>query len=112
MQTLRARVSKDTVITSFGHIGDGNLHVMVCSEQANEPGVKEKLASLVDPLIYEYVRDQDGSVSAEHGIGTEKIEFLEYSKSPEQVRVMSMMKSTLDPNGILNPYKVLPQKYF
>ena len=96
------------MVTSYGHIGDGNLHVMVCSEEVNKPGVKEQLTNLVDPLIYDYVREKNGSVSAEHGIGTEKIEFLEYSKSPEQIRVMRTMKSTLDPNGILNPYKVLP----
>ena len=108
MQKLREQVARPALVTSYGHIGDGNLHVMVCSEEVNKPGVKEHLTNLVDPLIYDYVREKNGSVSAEHGIGTEKIEFLEYSKSPEQIRIMRTMKSTLDPNGILNPYKVLP----
>jgi hypothetical protein len=49
-----------------------------------------------------------GSVSAEHGIGAMKPKALHYSKTPEMIAVMKAIKKTLDPSGILNPYKVLP----
>lgn len=49
-----------------------------------------------------------GSISAEHGIGTHKPEFLHLSKSENAIKLMRQMKRMMDPNGILNPYKVLP----
>ena len=58
----------------------------------------------------EYVRDAKGSISAEHGIGLQKAEFLGYSKSPEMIRAMRLIKNAFDPNGIMNPYKVLPSQ--
>lgn len=51
-----------------------------------------------------------GSISAEHGIGTHKPSFLHLSKSANAIALMKQMKTMMDPNGILNPYKVLPQE--
>lgn len=51
-----------------------------------------------------------GSISAEHGIGTHKPSFLHLSKSQNAIKLMHQMKRMLDPNGILNPYKVLPNE--
>ena len=59
--------------------------------------------------MMKYVRDHRGSISAEHGIGLQKPKYLEYSKSKEMIQVMRQIKATLDPNGIMNPYKVLPE---
>ena len=55
-----------------------------------------------------FVKEVKGSVSAEHGIGSQKVDFLSYSKSPELISYMQKIKKVFDPNGILNPYKVLP----
>ena len=63
---------------------------------------------LIEPHIFEWVSKQRGSVSAEHGIGFKKTQFLHFSKSPEAIHQMNLMKNAMDPNKILNPYKVLP----
>jgi len=54
-----------------------------------------------------FVRDHKGSVSAEHGVGLQKTKYLNYSKSEDMIRVMRQIKGVFDPNGIMNPYKVL-----
>lgn len=59
-----------------------------------------------------YVRDAKGSVSAEHGLGFQKAEFISYSKSPEMIKAMRLIKNAFDPNGIMNPYKVLPPEHW
>ena len=56
-----------------------------------------------------FVKEHKGSVSAEHGIGSHKVSFLEYSKSKPMIDYMKKIKNVFDPNGIMNPYKVLPQ---
>jgi len=56
----------------------------------------------------DFVRRARGSVSAEHGIGSQKTSFLEYSKSKPMIEYMRRIKNVFDPNGIMNPYKVLP----
>jgi FAD/FMN-containing dehydrogenase len=84
----------------FGHIADANLHVGVQAAHGEDPAA-------VKAVVYEAVRDWKGSVSAEHGIGAEKRQYLGYSRSPQELALMAAIKRTLDPNGILNPGKVL-----
>lgn len=87
----------------FGHIGDSNLHVTVDANSI--PGVT---AEEVDHVLYSLVRDYQGSISAEHGIGILKRPFLSYSRSAGELAVMRAIKQALDPHNILNPDKVLP----
>ena len=61
----------------------------------------------VDEIVYGCVRDFGGSVSAEHGIGTLKRDYLSYSRSAAEIAVMRRLKAALDPTGILNPGKVI-----
>lgn len=56
----------------------------------------------------QYVRDVKGSVSAEHGIGLQKRDYLNYTKSEPMIEYMKLIKDVFDPKGIMNPYKVLP----
>lgn len=63
----------------------------------------------VASVIIFFLAQQRGSISAEHGLGLMKAAHLHYSKSPAAIEVMKRMKALLDPKGILNPYKVLPQ---
>jgi len=63
---------------------------------------------LIEPYIFEWVSAKRGSISAEHGIGFKKTKYLHFSKSDELIHQMRLMKTAMDPNGILNPYKVLP----
>nr|WP_283101699.1 FAD-binding oxidoreductase [Halomonas populi] len=92
-------------IVNFGHIGDGNLHLTVdChSLDADAPSVRHEL----EAEVYRLVGERRGSISAEHGIGLLKREFLHHSVAPEALAVMRALKATLDPHGILNPGKLL-----
>jgi FAD/FMN-containing dehydrogenase len=86
----------------FGHIGDSNLHVTVDGHSV--PGVAHHD---VYAFVYDLVVPYRGSVSAEHGIGLLKREFLPLSRSVEEIAAMTAIKRALDPNGILNPGKVI-----
>lgn len=87
----------------FGHIGDSNLHLTVDCHSLPQPAPILE----IEELVYAAVGELDGAVSAEHGIGLLKREFLHHSVSDEALAVMRQLKSTFDPNGILNPGKVL-----
>ncbi|KAK9502173.1 hypothetical protein O3M35_012756 [Rhynocoris fuscipes] len=89
-------------VTGFGHIGDGNIHLNVQTKEFDH-----QVHELIEPYIFEWTSAQGGSISAEHGIGFKKAEYLpKYGKSVEAVNVMLKIKSALDPKGIMNPYKV------
>ena len=86
----------------FGHIGDGNLHIMV-----QVPGYSDADVHAVDRIAYDLVREAGGMISAEHGIGTLKRDWLGHSRSQAELAAMRAIKHALDPAGILNPGKVL-----
>lgn len=86
----------------FGHIGDSNLHVTVDGHSV--PGVSHHD---VYAFVYDLIVPYHGSVSAEHGIGLLKREFLPLSRSPEEIAAMTAIKRALDPHGILNPGKLI-----
>ncbi len=85
----------------FGHIADSNVHVVLNMGDVVPP------AHEVEPLVYGCVRDWRGSISAEHGIGVLKRQYLGHSRSEAEIAVMRRIKAALDPLGILNPGKVL-----
>lgn len=95
-------------LVNFGHLGDGNLHYNV---QAPEGGDMQAFLreqeEHVNKLVFEQVRRFDGSISAEHGIGTLKVGKLPGYKSPVALELMRAIKKALDPQGIMNPGKVL-----
>jgi FAD/FMN-containing dehydrogenase len=86
---------------TFGHIADGNLHIVVVPGVAG-PDVHQR----VDLAIYEPLRSIGGSIAAEHGIGLERRMHLGISRTPEEISTMRLLKRALDPKGILNPGKV------
>ncbi|WP_423762708.1 FAD-binding oxidoreductase [Burkholderia sp. NLJ2] len=86
----------------FGHLGDSNLHVCVSAPYA--PG---ESAHDVDAVLYPLVRDAGGSVSAEHGIGRYKCDWLGCSRSEAEIAAMRRLKLAFDPLGLLNPGKVI-----
>ncbi|MDO9525845.1 MAG: FAD-binding oxidoreductase, partial [Gemmobacter sp.] len=88
------------IALSYGHIGDSNLHLVVAV-----PGAKVQPDHDVKDLVYGIIRDLGGTVSAEHGIGVLKRDYLGYSRSPAEIATMRAVKSALDPRGILNPGK-------
>jgi FAD/FMN-containing dehydrogenase len=82
-------------------MGDGNLHV-VAAVGSGAPEDKKR----VNDTVYSVIRDLGGSVSAEHGIGTEKKDYLSWSRSPPEIALMRTLKRAIDPKGILNPGKI------
>ncbi|MCI0571204.1 MAG: FAD-binding oxidoreductase [Myxococcaceae bacterium] len=94
-------------ICLFGHIGDGNLHVNVMKpeDMAKEDFFAHTKAA--DHTMFELVRRYRGSISAEHGIGLLKRDYLSYSRAPAELALLRALKTTLDPHHILNPGKVL-----
>jgi FAD/FMN-containing dehydrogenase len=93
-------------IALFGHVGDGNLHINVMKPDALSKNDFLRLTKEADRDLFDLVRAHRGSISAEHGIGLLKKDFLGYSRTPEEIEIMRSVKRALDPNGILNPGKV------
>lgn len=85
----------------FGHVGDGNLHIIGGVGSEN----KEEIIAM-ESCIYEPLEDINGAISAEHGIGLEKKNYLGISRSVNEINLMKTLKKALDPNNILNPGKV------
>jgi len=94
-------------ICLFGHIGDGNLHVNVMKPDAMDKAEFLAHTKQADHDIFSLVRKYNGSISAEHGIGLLKKDYLTYTRSPAELELLRALKRTLDPNGILNPGKIL-----
>lgn len=98
--TLRRRWPKvDNYV--FGHLGDGNLHLLVWT---GEKGPENKKA--VEEIVYGPLQAIGGSVSAEHGIGLHKKAYLGLSRNAGEIALMKALKQSLDPTGILNPGKI------
>ncbi|MFT4768587.1 MAG: FAD/FMN-containing dehydrogenase [Glaciecola sp.] len=87
----------------FGHLGDGNLHLDV------QTAAGDALAHrpIIERAVYEPLKGIGGSVSAEHGIGLEKKPYLHLSRSSQEITLMQTLKMALDPEGILNPGKIV-----
>jgi FAD/FMN-containing dehydrogenase len=94
-------------IALFGHIGDGNLHVNVMKPDAMEKSEFLAHTKASDHTMFELVRKHGGSISAEHGIGLLKKDYLGYTRAPAELELLRTLKRALDPNGILNPGKVI-----
>ena len=94
----------DVDVAGYGHVGDANLHLNVC----DATGYRDEVHSLLEPWVYEEVARSHGSISAEHGVGQCKPEYLHLNKSVEAMDLMGSLKKVMDPHLILNPYKVLP----
>ena len=85
----------------FGHVADSNLH-FICYT-----GSYDDVKAMYD-IVYKVVGDFSGSVSAEHGIGIQKRGYLHHSRTPEEIALMQVLKQALDPKGILNSGRVIP----
>ena len=98
----------DIMHVIFGHLGDGNLHYNVATGTA---WTEERLLAAQDD-IYQLVHDSvhrfNGSISAEHGVGQLKRDLLPQYKDPVELALMRRIKQALDPAGIMNPGKVVP----
>jgi FAD/FMN-containing dehydrogenase len=95
---LRGQV--DTRVIMFGHVGDGNVHVNVIGPEPED--------YRADDAVFRMVIRRGGSISAEHGVGVAKLDFVTAARSAGDLTVMRRVKDALDPSGILNPGVLLP----
>jgi FAD/FMN-containing dehydrogenase len=97
-------------VVAFGHLGDGNLHYNVSQPAGADKAKFMAKWDAVNNAVHNIVAKYEGSISAEHGIGIQKRDLLPKAKDPVALGMMHAIKNTLDPNGILNPGKVLRTK--
>ena len=95
-------------LVNFGHLGDGNLHynVQAPADGDSKAFLRDREAD-VNTIVYDSVAHFDGSISAEHGVGSLKIDKLEHHKSPVALGMMRAIKQALDPQGVMNPGRVV-----
>jgi glycolate oxidase len=93
-------------VRSFGHAGDGNLHVYLLRDDLSKEEFRKRLNSSFDRL-YKKAKELGGQVSGEHGIGFAKKDYLKEISGNTQVEIMRQIKRAFDPNNILNPGKVI-----
>ncbi|MDN5864910.1 MAG: FAD-binding protein [Gammaproteobacteria bacterium] len=96
----------DIPIVSFGHAGNGNLHVNLLFDPDDERETRAAKDTL--PQVFKAVLELGGTLSGEHGVGTAKRDYVELELGPEVLQLMREVKRVFDPNGILNPGKTLP----
>lgn len=94
-------------IAVFGHAGDGNLHVNLISPPGLAPDTFQERARSFTEKSYNHIHAAQGSISAEHGIGLLKREDFLSHASPQRIELLRRMKGILDPDGIMNPGKVI-----
>ena len=88
-------------VLPFGHIADGNIHLVV-GKKDDSPEYSEK----INAIVYRNLKKHLGSVSAEHGIGLQKKDYLHTSKTSQEIALMKTLKTTFDPKNILNPNRI------
>ncbi|NHN77824.1 FAD-binding oxidoreductase [Azotobacter chroococcum] len=96
----------DFEIVWFGHIGDGNLHLNILKPDAMDKDEFFAKCATVNKWVFEIVEKYNGSISAEHGVGMTKRDYLGYSRSEAEIAYMKAVKAVFDPNGIMNPGKI------
>jgi FAD/FMN-containing dehydrogenase len=95
------------VLVAYGHLGDGNLHFNVNQRAGTQAFQLQAVESKVKRAVHDFVQQFRGSFSAEHGIGQLKVFELERYANPLELELMRRVKHAFDPNGIMNPGKVL-----
>ncbi|MGB0274670.1 MAG: FAD-binding oxidoreductase [Flavobacteriaceae bacterium] len=88
-------------VLPFGHIADGNIHLIVGKKDTTQQNSKK-----INAIVYRNLKKHLGSVSAEHGIGLDKKDYLYTSKTSQEIALMKTLKQTLDPKNILNPNRI------
>jgi glycolate oxidase len=95
-------------IISFGHAGDGNVHVNVLKDKIADEQWEELLPAVTEE-IYTLSLSLGGAITGEHGIGATRKQYLPLALDQVQISLMRQIRETFDPNQILNPGKIFPQ---
>ncbi|HSV50490.1 MAG TPA: FAD-binding oxidoreductase [Burkholderiaceae bacterium] len=106
--SLLAQAIPGVRLVNFGHLGDGNLHYNVQAPEGGDAAAfLREQEERVNALVYDSVQKFDGSISAEHGVGSLKIDKLEQHKSPVALGLMRQIKRAVDPQNLMNPGRVV-----
>jgi glycolate oxidase len=97
----------DLIVTNVFHAGDGNLHPLFSFDR-RVPGTLERVLAAADEVV-RLSLDAGGSLSGEHGIGLEKRDFMPLAFSDDDLAAQACVRSAFDPDGRMNPHKVLPE---
>ena len=89
-------------VVGYGHMGDSNLHLNIPVRKYTK-----EVEKALEPWVYEWIEKRNGSISAEHGLGFAKKDYIGYSRSETMIQLMAQIKKLYDPNGIMNPYKYI-----
>ena len=92
----------------YGHIGDGNLHLNILKPANMDKAEFFEHCAAVNEQVFALTNSLKGSISAEHGVGLLKRDYLAYSRSAEEIAYMRAIKALFDPNQVLNPNKLYP----
>ena len=106
-QQLQDATGTNILCTNWGHVLDGNLHLNFTTP--GQKTVNQDVLTALEPFVYEQIQQIGGSISAEHGIGQAKAQYLSQVHDRATLEMMRSVKRAFDPAGILNPYKVLPE---
>lgn len=98
----------DFEVVWFGHIGDGNMHINILKPPAMQRDEFLKRCKGVNTELFKIIAKLDGSISAEHGVGLVKRDDLPHTRSQPEIQLMRQLKNVFDPDGIMNPGKMLP----
>ena len=104
------QIAPEARVVAFGHIGDGNIHYNLAPSPALDDTPKNNLddkRETIENRVYDIITRLGGSISAEHGVGRHKRDAIAMRKDPIELSMMRAVKTALDPNGIMNPGKML-----
>lgn len=104
--TTRLAAELDLIILTFGHAGDGNIHVNIMVDKTDQ--AEYQRGQLAKKRLFSFVVSIHGTLSGEHGVGITKSAYLPLEISPPAIAVMRKVKQLFDPNNILNPGKIFP----
>ncbi|MEM1114362.1 MAG: FAD-binding oxidoreductase [Pseudomonadota bacterium] len=106
VESLVLEAYPDFEIIWYGHIGDGNIHLNILKPDELSQEDFQAHCARVSPAIFDAVARHAGSVSAEHGVGLLKKDYLTYCRSELEIQLMKQIKAAFDPQGIMNPGKI------
>jgi FAD/FMN-containing dehydrogenase len=109
-RSLIERLAPGSRLVAYGHLGDGNLHFNVSAPPGSDGGELARAADAICRGVHDLVACYRGSISAEHGIGQLKVAELARYENPAALELMRKIKRSIDPQGIMNPGKVLDDR--
>ncbi len=106
LDQMVSKLYADFEVIWYGHIGDGNLHLNILKPKDMDIDAFFKVCESINHDIFSLIKKMKGSISAEHGVGLIKRDYLNYTRSEEEIAYMKALKNVFDPNGIMNPGKI------